>query len=201
MHTLSTRSGRATAALATLSLVLAGCSGGGEATDPTIDPAKSSSIAPSASSGGESPAAASPVAASPAATSGGSGSGDTGPAADPGTGRLEVNGKTYSFTISKCKFTDDGPSKGTVDVKGTEASGASFEMTQFYLGDSWSQTSVQLDFGPTQIYVIRSGASAGAVPATVDGTNVTWIESYHELDVAANSQVAVGEGVLNLTCA
>ncbi len=195
MQTLSTRSGRATAALAALGLILAGCSGGGEATDPTVDPAKSSSVAPSSAAAGESPAAASQD-----VPSGGSGSGDTGPAADPGTGRLEVNGKTYAFTISKCKFTDDGPSKGTVDVKGSEASGASFEMTQFYLGDKWSQTSVQLDFGPTQIYVIRSGASEGAVPATVDGTNVTWIESYHELDVAANSQVAVGEGVLNLTC-
>ncbi len=197
MHTPTTRSGRATAALATLSLVLAGCSGGGETIDPTSDPATSSAVAPSAAASG----AGTPPAASPEATSGGSGGGDTGPAADPGEGRLEVNGKTYALTISECKFTDDGPSKGTFDVNGTEASGASFEMTQFYLGDKWSQTSVQLDFGPTQIYVIRSGTREGAVPATVDGTNVTWIESYRELDVAANSQVDLGQGVLNLTCA
>ena len=195
MQTLTTRSGRAVAALATFSLVLAGCSGGGETTDPTRDPAKSS-VAPSA----DTSAAGTPPAASTPPSRAGPMGGDTGPAADPGTGRLEVNGKTYSFTISRCKFNDDGPSKGTFDVKGTEASGASFDMTQFYLGDKWSQTSVELDFGPTKIYVIRSGVSEGAVPATVDGTNVTWIESYRELDVAANSQVAVGEGVLNLTC-
>ena len=197
MHTPTTRSGRATAALATLSLVLAGCSGGGETTDPTPDPAKSSSVASSADSGG----AATPSAAAPEAPSGGTGGGDTGPAADPGEGRLEVNGKTYALTISDCKFTDDGPTKGSFEVNGTEGTGASFDMVQFYLGDDWSQTSVQLDFGPTQIYVIRSGTREGAVPATVDGSNVTWIESYRELDVAANSQVDLGEGVLNLTCA
>ena len=195
MQTLATRSGRATAALATLGLVLAGCSGGGETTDPTADPEKSSAAAPSAMG------AASPSAAATTASSAGPVGGDTGPAANPGEGRLEVNGTTYALTISECKFTDDGPTKGTVDVKGTEASGASFDMTQFYLGDKWSQTSVQLDFGPTQIYVIRTGTSEGAVPATVDGRNVTWIESYRELDVAANSQVNLGEGVLNLTCA
>ena len=195
MQTLTTRSGRAVAALATFSLVLAGCSGGGETTDPTRDPAKSS-VAPSADTSG----AATPPAASTPPSSAGPVGGDTGPAANPGEGRLEVNGKAYALTISECKFTDDGPTKGTVDVSGTEASGASFDMTQFYLGDKWSQTSVQLDFGPTQIYVIRSGTRAGAVPATVDGKNVTWIESYRELDVAANSQVDLGEGVLNLTC-
>jgi hypothetical protein len=49
------------------------------------------------------------------------------------------------------------------------------------VGDKWSQTSVQLDFGPKKIYVIRSAAREGAVPAVVDGTNVTWIETYREL--------------------
>jgi len=198
VHTHSSMAGRATAALTTIGLVLAGCSGGGDTSDPTREPAESSAIAPSAEPGG---AAASPI-ASPAATSAGSGGGgDTGPAAAPGEGRLEVNGETYALTITECMFQADGPTKGTFDVNGTEASGATFEMTQFYLGDEWSQTSVQLDFGPTQIYVIRSGTREGAVPATVDGANVTWIETYQELDVAANSQVDLGEGVLNLTCA
>lgn len=66
--------------------------------------------------------------------------------------------------------------------------------------DKWSQTSVQLDFGPTNIYVIRSGTREGAVPATVDEANIAWIEGYRDLDVAANSQVDLGQGVLNLTC-
>jgi hypothetical protein len=197
VHTQPSRSGRAAAGLATVGLVLAGCSGSAEPGDPTREPAESSSAAASAE---RSAAAASPV-ASPSAGSGGSeGGGDPGPAAAPGEGRLVVNGTTYELTISECTFRDDGPSKGSFDVSGIEAGGASFEMTQFYLGDEWSQSSVQLDFGPTQIYVIRSGTREGATPAVVDGGNVTWIESYRELDVEANSQVELGEGVLNLTC-
>jgi hypothetical protein len=198
VHTHSSMSGRATVALATIGLVLAGCSGGGETSDPTREPAESSATAPSAEPGG---AGASPAASAPATSGGSAGGGDTGPAAAPGEGRLEVNGETYALTIGECKFQTDGPTSGTVEVRGTEASGAAFAMTQFYLGDKWSQTSVQLDFGPKKIYVIRSAAREGAVPAVVDGTNVTWIETYREFDVAANAQVDLGQGVLNLTCA
>ncbi len=208
MNVLSPRPGRATAALATLSLAIVGCSSGAGSTDPTSEVAASNAGAPTAEPDGPAAtmadpgSAETPAEASPEATpEGAAGGGDTGPAAAPGEGRLVVNGTTYALTISECEFTTDGPTKGTVDIKGTEASGASFEMTQFYLGDEWSQTSVVLDLGPTKVYVQRSGAREGAVPAVVDGANVTWTESYRELDEAANSQVELGEGVLNLTCA
>jgi len=197
VHMLSTGSGRVISTLATLSLVITGCSSDGGSTDPTGGSASTATIAPSAGSSDPGTSAA-PTEAPPEGSSSG---GDTGPAAAPGEGRLEVNGTTYALTISECKFTTDGPTKGTFEVRGTEAGGAPFEMTQFYLSDQWSQTSVQLDLGATKVYVIRSGVREGAVPATVDGQNVTWIESYHELDEAANSQVALGDGVLNLTCA
>jgi len=59
---------------------------------------------------------------------------------------------------------------------------------------------VQLDLGPTKIYVIRTAASDGAPPAEVNGTNATWSETYRELDEAANSQEDIGTGTLNITC-
>ncbi len=200
MHLLSITSNRASAALATLGLVLAGCASDGSG-GPTTDPGSAvpqTSAAPGAPSAdpGESTASA-PAPAAPTEASTG---GDVGPAAAPGEGRLVVNGTTYALTIDECTFNADGPAKGTVEVRATENSGGAFSMTQFYLNDKWSQTSVQLDFGATNIYVIKTGSSAGATPATVDGANVTWIEEYRELDVAANSQVNVGAGVLNLTC-
>jgi hypothetical protein len=197
----SASSGRVAAALTSLSLVLAGCAGGGGVTDPTADPASdptaTATAAPAASAGAGDP----PDAASAApATDAPAGGGDTGAPAAPGEGRLEVGGTTHAFTISECDQRDDGPTKGTVEVRGTTTDGATFAMTQFYLNDKWSQTSVEIDDGSTKIYVIRSGTREGAVPATVDGSNVTWIEQFRELDLAANSQVDLGTGVLNLTC-
>lgn len=197
MHVLPTSSGRVTATLATLSLVFAGCAGGVEPTDP----AKGSTASPGAVASTDPRSAGTSPAAPTEGTAGGSASGgDTGPAAAPGEGRFQVNGTIYALTITDCKFTTDGPTKGTFSVKGTEAGGAPFDMTQFFLSDKWSQTSVELDLAATKIYVIRSGSREGATPAVVHGANVTWIESYRELDPAANSQVEVGEGVLNLTC-
>jgi hypothetical protein len=135
------------------------------------------------------------------ASGGGSSSGDTGAAAAPGTGRFEVGGKTYTLAITECKFNDEGPSKGTFEVKATADGGAKFDMTQFYLNDKWSQTDVQLDVSPTsKIYVIRGRSSAGAEPAKVDGKNITWVEKFRDLDGPANTQKDVGEGKLNLTC-
>jgi hypothetical protein len=126
---------------------------------------------------------------------------DAGPAAAPGAGRLEVGGKTYDLTIASCEFNGEGPAEGSFEVTGSDSDGHDFEMTQFFLNGEWSQSDVQLDLGKTKIYVIRSSASDGAEPAAVDGSNVTWVESYRELDEAANAQVELGEGTLNFTCA
>lgn len=196
MHLLSTIPSRAIAAIAVLGLIAVGCSTGGGSGDATAGPASPTAVTPGAEpTSGD----GTPTAPTEAPTEGSAG-GNVGPAAAPGEGRLDVNGTTYPLTISSCEFTNEGPTKGTFEVRGTGPDGAAFEMTQFYLSDKWSQTSVQLDFGATNIYVIRSGTREGAVPAAVDGMNVTWIESYRELDVAANAQVELGEGVLNLTC-
>ena len=201
MHVYPISSGRTAAALATLSLVFAGCSSGEDAGASPVNTSTTAPGTPSAEPGGAGATPASSEAPASAAGGTGNGGGDTGPAAAPGTGRFVVNGTTYDITITECSFQDDGPTKGSFEIKGTEAGGASFDMVQFYLSDDWSQTSVQLDFGPTNIYVIRSSATEGASPATVDGSNVTWIETFKELDVAANSQEARGQGVVNLTCA
>ncbi len=134
-------------------------------------------------------------------TGSGSGSGDTGPAAAPGEGRLEVGGKTYKISITECKFNDSGPSKGTIEVKGTADGGGVFDMTQFFLNDKWSQTDISLDVSEhSKIYVIRGRSTAGAEPAKVDGKNITWVEKFRDLDGPANTQKDIGEGKLNLTC-
>jgi hypothetical protein len=149
------------------------------------------------------PASTQPAGSTPAATPPPGGEGpDTGAPAAPGEGRLEVGGAVYSFTIDECDFTTDGPTAGSFEVSGTTADGSTFEMVQFFLGGNWSQTSVDLDDpGSKRVYVIRNRAAEGAQPASIDGTNVTWVETYFELDEAANSQTSIGEGVVNLTCA
>lgn len=193
MNLPSAKPARALALVATIGLIFVGCTGGGGASDPATGPTSAPGAPASAAPTGGDASPDSPPAATP-------GTVDAGPAAAPGEGRLDVNGTSYALTITECEFTDDGPTKGTFEVRGTGPDGATFEMTQFFLSDKWSQTSVQLDFGPTNIYVIRSGTREGAVPAAVDEANITWIESYRDLDVAANSQVDLGQGVLNLTC-
>ena len=195
MHVLSRKSGAGLSTLATLMLVLAACSGGSAGTgDAAAEPA-GSVAAPSPAAQGEDESADPTPADTPAVAVA-----DTGPAAKAGQGRFDVNGASYALTITECKFNGEGPAEGTFEVKATDADGHDFEMTQFYLNGDWSQTDVQLDLGPTMIYVIRSSASEGAAPAMVDGANVTWTESYRELDEAANSQVEIGTGTLNLTC-
>lgn len=127
--------------------------------------------------------------------------GDAPEPAAPGEGTLEVDGNVYTFAIDECEFAEDGPTEGSFDVRGTAPDGGTFEMTQFYLNESWSQTQVMLDIeGPTELYVIVSGASADGEPATVAGTNVTWTADYYDFNPTENSQVGVGPGVLNLTC-
>lgn len=158
---------------------------GGAISDGNATPGSSGSI-PTAASGGGS----------------GSGSADTGPAAEAGMGRLEVGGKTYALTVTECEFIDDGPTKGTVEAQGAGPDGATFDFTQFVLNDKWSQTSMEYDYngGAKKIYVILSSASKDAEPASVDGSNVSWVASYRDLDVAANKQEELGDGKLNFTC-
>jgi hypothetical protein len=176
-------------------LILAACSDGSAGTDDPVAEPAGSVAAPSPAAPEEDESADPTPAETPAVAVA-----DTGPAAKAGQGRFDVNGTTYALTVTECKFNGEGLAEGSFEVKATDADGHDFDMTQFYLNGDWSQTDIQLDLGPTMIYVIRSSASEGAVPATVDGTNVTWTESFRELDEAANSQVEIGTGTLNLTC-
>jgi hypothetical protein len=196
MHAISRKPGASLSALAGLTLMLAGCSSdSADTSDPVADAAESM-VAPSAADDGQEtsadPAPAEDPAADPVA--------DPGPPAKAGEGSFQVNGTTYALKVTECTFNDEGLAEGTFEIAATDADGHPFEMTQFYLNGDWSQTDVQLDLGPTKIYVIRSAASDGAAPAEVNGTNVTWSETYRELDEAANSQQEIGTGTLNITC-
>ena len=207
MDVLSIKSAMVVSMLAAFPLAVTGCasdgSGEGESSSEAA-PAEVMSGEPAemedTSSEGDSAADGSSTDPVPAEASDPAAVADVGPAAAPGEGRLQVGGKTYDLTIASCKFNGDGPAEGTFEVKGTDADGHNFEMTQFFLGGDWSQSDVQLDLDKTKIYVISSSAREGAEPATVDGKNVTWVTSFRELDEAANSQVDLGEGTLNLTC-
>ena len=193
---LSLRSGTSLSTLAALTLVLAACSSGSAgASDPAAEPAGSVAAPDSPEDAGAGSADPTPE-ETPATDT----VADTGPPAKAGEGQFVVNGATYALTITECRFNGEGPADGSFEVRATDADGHDFDMTQFYLNGDWSQTDVQLDLGPTMIYVIRSSASEGAVPAQVDAKNITWTESYRELDEAANSQVEIGTGTLNLTC-
>jgi hypothetical protein len=205
---LATKTGLIIPALATLALALAGCAG--ETSAPAgagVESAPAAVEASAATDGGDDPpadaAAAEDVAEDPAPeeASEAAAMADAGAPAAPGQGSLDVGGTTYDLTIASCTFNDDGPAEGTFEVKGSDADGHNFEMTQFFLGGDWSQSDVQLDLDNTKIYVISSSARDGAEPATVDGKNITWVADFRELDEAANSQVELGSGVLNLTCA
>lgn len=213
MNALATKTGMVIPALATLALAVAGCSGDGSGQEEAGgESAPAAVMSSAADGGGDDPpadeamsdegaaddAAADPAAeeeAEPAAMA------DAGAPAAPGQGTLDVGGTTYDLTIAECTFNEDGPSEGTFEVKGSDAEGHNFEMTQFFLNGDWSQSDVQLDLDNTKIYVISSSSREGAEPATLDGQNVTWVVDFRELDEAANSQVELGSGVLNLTCA
>ena len=196
MHVISSKPGASLLAVAGLTLMLAGCSSDSADTGDPVADAVESMVAPSASADGQEASADPEPAEEPAADT----VADPGPAAEAGEGSFEVNGTTYALKVTECTFNDEGLSEGTFEIAATDADGHPFEMTQFYLNGDWSQTDVQLDLGPTMIYVIRTAASEGAAPAEVNGTNVTWSESYRELDVAANSQEDIGTGTLNITC-
>ena len=127
----------------------------------------------------------------------GASSSDVGPAAAPGKGTLDLGDEVYAITVTECKFQPGG----TFTVKGTASDGAAFEMTQFYLGDEWSQTQVQVETEALNVYAIIGRATEGAEPATVTGKNVTWTREFRTLDVAANAFAGPArEGTLNLTC-
>ncbi len=208
MELVSIKSGMTLSTVAALAFAVSGCSGDGEgASDSSSQsgPAAVMSSAPAEMEDGSAEEdSAMEESASEESASGEASEAaaavDAGPPAAAGEGRLVVGGTTYDLTIESCKFNGEGPAEGTFEVKGSDADGHDFEMTQFFLGGEWSQSDVQLDLGKTKIYVIRSSASDGAEPAAVDGKNVTWVESYKELDEAANAQVDLGTGTLNLTC-
>ncbi len=127
----------------------------------------------------------------------GSSSGATDAAAPAGQGSLTLsNGTVYAFAVTECTFQPSG----TFEITGAGDDGSTFDMTQFYLGEEWSQTDMSIDSGQTKVYVIARGSVEGAAPATVDGRNVRWAETFRELDAAANAQTTLGEGTLNLTC-
>jgi hypothetical protein len=128
-----------------------------------------------------------------------SGGSDTAPAPTPGTGSLVLDdGRSFAIEISECEFSPNG----TFTVKGTSERGSTFEMTQFFLGEDWSQSQASIEFpNRDQVYVIVSKASQDAAPADVDGKSVGWVRTFSELDESANQIVYRGTGTLRLTCA
>jgi hypothetical protein len=124
-------------------------------------------------------------------------SNDAGPAAAPGTGTLDLGDKVYAITVTECTFKPNG----TFEVKGTADDGSTFEMTQFYLGDTWSQSDAEVDNGKIKVYTLVSSASEGAEPATVTGKRITWTQEFRTLDVAGNAFAGPARnGTVNLTC-
>jgi hypothetical protein len=136
----------------------------------------------------------------PATTEESSSSTDDGAAPAPGTGTLVLDdGRVFAITVSQCEFLPNG----TFTVNGTGDQGATFELTQFYLGEEWSQSQVDLQFpNRDRVYVIVTKATEGAEPATVEGKSVSWTQpTFRELDESANSHVYQGEGTVRVTCA
>ena len=192
MHMFARTPERAIAAMAALGLVVTGCSSGSGSAEAPTEPSAPAAVPASAEGVDSSPEATPEVEAAPADVG-------VGPAAAAGEGTLTVNGTTYPLTITSCSFSGEGPADGSFEVDGT-TDGGTFEMGQFFLNGDWSQTSVQLDLGAHKLYVIRTASSGGAVAATVDNGNVTYVDAYRDLDEPANSQVEIGQGTVNLTC-
>lgn len=180
----------AAVAVVLLALALAGC-GGGDSAEPAATETEATSTA------AEADEAVSTGEETEMEEAGGSSSGATDAAAPAGQGSLTLsNGTVYAFAVTECTFQPSG----TFEISGAGDDGSTFDMTQFYLGEEWSQTDMSIDSGQTKVYVIARGAAEGAVPATVDGGSVRWTETFRELDAAANAQTTLGEGTLNLTC-
>ena len=131
-------------------------------------------------------------------TTTGSGPTSSGPAPAPGQGSLDLDdGRSYAITITECRFDPNG----TFTVKGSSTEATTFEMTQFYLGEQWSQSQVSLEFpNRDQIYVIVGRLADDAEPATVEGKSISWTRMFRELDESANMHVYTGEGTVRLTC-
>lgn len=123
---------------------------------------------------------------------------DDGPPPAAGLGTLTLaDGRVFALAVSRC---DPQPS-GTFTVEGTGDEGATFEMTQLYLGDTWSRTQASLALaGGDQVYATASSAVDGAEPAVVEGRSVSWTQTFRELDESANSHVYTGAGTVRLTC-
>jgi hypothetical protein len=182
-------------ALASAVVVLAGC-GGGEGSASPAETEATAATEPEETLTIEDEV--DETTAEPESASGGS-SGTGGPPPAAGQGRLALDdGRSFTITIAECEFQPNG----TFTVKGTSDAGKTFEMTQFYLGDDWSQSQVSLEDPATndQIYVITSSASDGAEPATVAGKSVSWTQTFRELDESENRHVYTGEGTVQLTC-
>ncbi|MFO7571980.1 MAG: hypothetical protein R6W48_05180 [Gaiellaceae bacterium] len=171
--------------VAALALVAAGCGGGDDAAveETTDSPAATESEETETTE--TSDAETSPTA------------GDGAPPA-PGQGVLSLDdGRTYSIAIGECTFQPSG----TIEVAGTTDEGATFTMTQFYLGEEWSRTDASIELADgDRIYVIVSSATPDGEPAEVEGKTITWEQVFQELDASANSIVYSGSGTLRLSC-
>ncbi len=192
--------GLALPAVVIASLALVGCGGGGTSgsaaqAEPTST-AADTDVATSTDEDLQETAA--PTATETSSESGsGADSNEAGPAAAPGTGTLDLGDKVYAITVTECTFQPTG----TVEVKGTTDDGSTFDMTQFYLGDKWSQSDLEVDNGKIKVYTLASSASEGAEPATVTGKRVIWTREFRTLDVAANAFAGPArQGTVNLTC-
>ncbi len=187
-------------AAALLGLALAGCGGGSESSADqegeavaeveTVATATETEADEAEPETGE----AETTADEPAATTDASG-----PAPAPGKGSLVLDdGRVFALTVSECEFQPNG----TFQIDGTSDKGSTFEVVQFYLGDKWSQSSVNIVLpNSDQVYVIVSNATEGAEPITVDGKTLSWTQTFRELDESANRHVYTGQGTVQVTCA
>ena len=67
--------------------------------------------------------------------------------------------------------------------------------------DSTPEATPETDAAPAGADVGPAAAAGeGTLTATVDNGNVTYVETYRDLDEPANSQEEIGAGTLNLTC-
>jgi hypothetical protein len=138
------------------------------------------------------------------ATGGIAGPGTSGPAPAPGEGVLALDdGRTYALTIRECRFHEQSrESFESFTIQGAGEGGAGFEMHQTYVGESWIQSSVELELpNEISIHTIASGATEGVGPARFEGKSIAWgTPTFRELDAVANRYVYTGEGAVRITC-
>ncbi len=187
-------------AAALLGLVLAGCGGGSTSSagqeSETVAEVETATTTTETESVDEAEPETDETETTASESAGGTDA--SGPAPAPGTGRLVLDdGRVFAIALTECEFRPDG----TFEINGTSDEGATFDMTQFFLNDEWSQSDASIEFpNNDQVYVIVSRATEGAEPATVDGKTVVWTQTFRELDESANRHVYTGEGALQLTC-